>query len=187
MTSSFVGQYELITRYSTLGVDFIDWHLAGMVNDKYHKINLFLSTVGAFRWRKKTESTLSYVLNYWPKGLLDGQLFVLALPFFGGFVGNGAIIICCCSLVVFVDGSFFPFPFQGCGRYRDPREEHTSPGNEEGCIHLQYPPPAIYFKPEMQTNTVFKGIPKGIIPISPSMVRFRVDADGGKVNWREGN
>ena len=64
----------------------------------------------------------------------------------------------------------------------DPREEHTSP-DEEGCIHLQYPPPppVIYFKPKMQTNTVFEGIPEGIIPISPSMVHFGVDADGEKV------
>ena len=62
----------------------------------------------------------------------------------------------------------------------DPRENSTTP-DDEGCIHLQYPPPVIYFKPEMQTTTVFEGVPEGIIPISPSMVRFNVDVEGAKV------
>jgi hypothetical protein len=62
----------------------------------------------------------------------------------------------------------------------DPRENNTSP-DEQGCIHLQYPPPVIYFKPDMQTSVVFEGICEGIIPISPSMVRFSVDGKDGKV------
>ena len=63
----------------------------------------------------------------------------------------------------------------------DPREGHTSP-DEDGNIHLRYPPPVIYFKPQMQTTTAFEGVPEGIIPISPSMLRFSVDVEGGKVN-----
>ena len=62
----------------------------------------------------------------------------------------------------------------------DPREEHTAP-DEKGIIHLKYPPPVIYFRPDLQTNTVFEGIPDGVIPISPSMVRFSVDVNGEKV------
>jgi hypothetical protein len=62
----------------------------------------------------------------------------------------------------------------------DPREENTTP-DEKGTIHLKYPPPVIYFKPDLHTNTVFEGIPDGIIPISPSMVRFSVDVDGKKM------
>ena len=66
------------------------------------------------------------------------------------------------------------------GLVLDPREEY-SPPNKNGHIHLHFPPPVIYFKPDMQTNVVFKGVPNGIISISPSMVRFSVDVAGGKV------
>lgn len=62
----------------------------------------------------------------------------------------------------------------------DPREGHVLP-DEEGHIHLRYPPPVIYFKPNIRTNANFEGIPEGIIPISPSMVRFNVDIEGQKV------
>jgi hypothetical protein len=62
----------------------------------------------------------------------------------------------------------------------DPREGRTTP-DDEGNVHLKYPPPVIYFQPDMQTNAVFEGIPSGIIPISPSMVRFSVDVDGERV------
>ena len=62
----------------------------------------------------------------------------------------------------------------------DPREERTTP-DSEGHVHLQYPPPAIYFKPDFETNTTFQGLSDGIIPISPSMMRFSVDVDGEKV------
>ena len=61
----------------------------------------------------------------------------------------------------------------------DPRQDHTTPDNK-GTIHLKYPPPVIYFQPDLRTNTVFEGIPNGIIPISPSMVRFSVNVDGEK-------
>jgi PIF1-like helicase len=62
----------------------------------------------------------------------------------------------------------------------DPREEHTLP-DEKGHIHLRYPPPVIYFKPDIKTNIVFEGIPEGIIPISPSKSGFSVVIDGEKV------
>ena len=62
----------------------------------------------------------------------------------------------------------------------DPREGQTHP-DDKGRIHLRYPPPVIYFQPDQATNTVFEGIPVGIIPISPSVVRFGVDVEGGKV------
>jgi ATP-dependent exoDNAse (exonuclease V) alpha subunit len=62
----------------------------------------------------------------------------------------------------------------------DPREVDTAP-DEEGCIRLQYPPPVIYFRPDMETTTGFEGLSEGIIPISPSMVRFSVDVEGDKV------
>jgi hypothetical protein len=61
----------------------------------------------------------------------------------------------------------------------DPREEHVS-ANEDGHIHLRYPPPVIYFRPDLETKIEFEGMPKGIIPILPSVVRFSVEVDGGK-------
>ena len=33
----------------------------------------------------------------------------------------------------------------------------------------------------MQKRALFEGVPPGIIPISPSMVRFSVNVDGGRV------
>ena len=60
------------------------------------------------------------------------------------------------------------------GLVLDPREE-------DRVVHLQYPPPVIYFKPDMKTNTALEGIPKGIIPILPTMVQFSVDIDGERV------
>jgi ATP-dependent exoDNAse (exonuclease V) alpha subunit len=61
----------------------------------------------------------------------------------------------------------------------DPRERETTP-DEQGWIRLQYPPPVIYFKPDMCSAAVFDGAPEGVIPISPSTVRFSVDTDSGK-------
>ena len=66
------------------------------------------------------------------------------------------------------------------GLVLDPREDCLSP-DEEGHIHLKYPPPVIYFKPDIQTNSVFEGVPEGVIPVSPSMLRFSVDIEGQKV------
>ena len=62
----------------------------------------------------------------------------------------------------------------------DPREENTSP-DDEGHVHLRFPPAVIYFKPDIHTTTTFEGVPEGIIPLSPSMVQFNVDVDGAKV------
>ena len=66
------------------------------------------------------------------------------------------------------------------GLVLDPREEHAFP-SDEGHILLRYPPPVIYFKPDIPTQTTFEGVPRGVIPISPSMVRFNVEVDGRKV------
>ena len=62
----------------------------------------------------------------------------------------------------------------------DPRETNTTP-DEEGNIRLKYPPPVIYFKPDMQSTTTFEGLPEGIIPISPSKVGFSIEAQAKKV------
>jgi ATP-dependent exoDNAse (exonuclease V) alpha subunit len=62
----------------------------------------------------------------------------------------------------------------------DPRETNTSP-DEEGCIRLKYPPPVIYFKPDMHSTAKFEGLAEGIIPISPSKVRFSIEVEEGKV------
>lgn len=62
----------------------------------------------------------------------------------------------------------------------DPREV-SAPPDEEGCIRIQYPPSVVYFKPDMKTEIKFEGVPKGIIPISPSKVSFNVTVDGVKV------
>ncbi|KAF8803393.1 hypothetical protein BYT27DRAFT_7214714 [Phlegmacium glaucopus] len=61
----------------------------------------------------------------------------------------------------------------------DPREINTT-ADEDGCIHLKYPPPVVYFKPDMQTDIRFDGVPEGIIPILPSMVSFGVNVNGEK-------
>lgn len=62
----------------------------------------------------------------------------------------------------------------------DPREGCVSPA-EDGCIHLRYPPPIVYFKPDMQTQISFEGVPEGIIPILPSRVGFSVCVEGEKI------
>ena len=62
----------------------------------------------------------------------------------------------------------------------DPREEHTTP-DSEGHIHLKYPPPVLFFKPDIPTSTTFEGVPEGLIPISPSIIQFNVQVDGAKV------
>lgn len=62
----------------------------------------------------------------------------------------------------------------------DPREPCLTPG-EDGSIHLRYPPPVVYFKPDMQTQISFEGVEEGIIPILPSKVTFSVCAEGRKL------
>jgi hypothetical protein len=62
----------------------------------------------------------------------------------------------------------------------DPREPRVVP-DDDGCIRLRYPPPVVYFEPDMQTDIVFEGVPKGIIPILPSKVGFSVEGEEGKI------
>jgi hypothetical protein len=62
----------------------------------------------------------------------------------------------------------------------DPREPCVKPG-EDGSIHLRYPPPVVYFKPDTQTQVTFEGVPEGIIPILPSKLSFSVCVEEGKI------
>ena len=50
-----------------------------------------------------------------------------------------------------------------------------------GVFIYKYPPPIIYFKPDMETQIIFEGVPKGIIPILPLKVSFSVCMEGGKI------
>lgn len=61
----------------------------------------------------------------------------------------------------------------------DPREPQVSP-EEDGSVHLHFPPSVVYFKPDMQTQVTFEGVPEGIIPILPSKVCFSVSVEGEK-------
>jgi hypothetical protein len=45
---------------------------------------------------------------------------------------------------------------------------------------LRYPPPMIYFRPEGGAAISFEGIPEGIIPITPSTIKFNVETGGGR-------
>jgi hypothetical protein len=62
----------------------------------------------------------------------------------------------------------------------DPRENVGAP-DDEGRIHLRYPPPIIYFKPDIPTEILFPGLEKGIIPILPSVVKFHIEDNGGRL------
>jgi hypothetical protein len=62
----------------------------------------------------------------------------------------------------------------------DPREPRVTP-DDDGHIRLRYPPPVVYFEPDMQTEMSFEGVPEGIIPILPSKVGFSVDGEEGKI------
>ena len=62
----------------------------------------------------------------------------------------------------------------------DPREASTS-SEEDGSVHLQYPPAVVYFKPDMKTHVTFERVPEGIIPIVPSKIGFSVTGEGGKI------
>ncbi len=53
----------------------------------------------------------------------------------------------------------------------DEREE-LSPPDEEGAIHLKFPPAMLLFRPHKKTNLVFPGLPTGIIPLTPSVTPF---------------
>jgi hypothetical protein len=61
----------------------------------------------------------------------------------------------------------------------DPREGLLTP-DEDGCIRLSYPPPVVYFEPDLRTEIEFEGVPKGIIPIIPTKVGFSVAGKDGK-------
>jgi hypothetical protein len=61
----------------------------------------------------------------------------------------------------------------------DERED-TSLLNEEGNIHLKYPPAIILFKPNRKMTLTFVGLPLGIIPFMPSYAKFTVTGRSGK-------
>jgi hypothetical protein len=61
----------------------------------------------------------------------------------------------------------------------DNREETSMP-DEEGNIHLKYPPAMILFKPDRKTTLTFAGLPLGIIPLTPSHAKFTVTVRSGK-------
>jgi len=60
----------------------------------------------------------------------------------------------------------------------DPQESTPIP-DEDGVIHLAYPPALILFKPDVEVNYQFNGLKKGLLPICPSEKSFNVmDANG---------
>ena len=60
----------------------------------------------------------------------------------------------------------------------DPREDCTEP-DEDGAIHLMYPPALILFKPDVEVTYQFDGLRKGLLPICPSERGFTItDAKG---------
>jgi hypothetical protein len=61
----------------------------------------------------------------------------------------------------------------------DPREADVRVEGDDS-VHLRYPPPMIYFRPEGGTAISFEGIPEGIIPITPSTIKFNVETGGGR-------
>ena len=61
----------------------------------------------------------------------------------------------------------------------DEREE-SSVADEEGIVQLKYPPAMLLFKPDRISTLVFPGLPAGIIPLSPSQVKFTVTGRSGK-------
>ena len=60
----------------------------------------------------------------------------------------------------------------------DEREE-ISAADEEGIIQLKYPPAMLLFKPDRKSTLTFPGLPTGIIPLTPSEVKFTVTARSG--------
>ncbi|RDB16871.1 ATP-dependent DNA helicase PIF1 [Hypsizygus marmoreus] len=50
----------------------------------------------------------------------------------------------------------------------------------DGTIHLQYPPAVICFKPDIPSPVEFPGLSKGLIPIAPTEVTFRITTPDGK-------
>ena len=58
--------------------------------------------------------------------------------------------------------------------------EQTSEPDEEGIIHLKFPPAMLLFKPDRMSKLSFPGLPPGIIPLTPSQVKFTVTGRSGK-------
>jgi hypothetical protein len=61
----------------------------------------------------------------------------------------------------------------------DEREEGSVP-DEEGIIHLKYPPAMLLFKPDRVSKLSFPGLPAVIIPLTPSRAKFTVRGRSGK-------
>jgi len=61
----------------------------------------------------------------------------------------------------------------------DEREGLSVP-DEDGVIKLKYPPAMILFKPDKKTKLTFEGLPPGVIPITPSLVKFTATGRMGK-------
>ncbi|KAF8809982.1 hypothetical protein BYT27DRAFT_7209905 [Phlegmacium glaucopus] len=62
----------------------------------------------------------------------------------------------------------------------DSRERNVGP-DEDGNIQLMFPPSVIFFKPETQLKIMFDGLEEGIIPISPSLLKFSVKVNGERL------
>lgn len=66
----------------------------------------------------------------------------------------------------------------------DGREENGKRPDHSGTIHLNYPPALLLFRPDKPTDIRFEGIEKGLIPITPSEVRFTVKEEGSNKEFR---
>ena len=82
-----------------LGVDFVDWHLAGFLSDENHKII-----------QSQSNSKLCVKL-------LKERSYLCYFFFLSRFVSRkGGVIVHSCSLPVFINGPPFPFLFRAYGR-----------------------------------------------------------------------
>ena len=59
--------------------------------------------------------------------------------------------------------------------------EQISGADEDGSIKLKYPPAMIVFKPDKGMKLIFKGLPPGLIPLTPSLAKFSVTSRTGKI------
>jgi ATP-dependent exoDNAse (exonuclease V) alpha subunit len=58
--------------------------------------------------------------------------------------------------------------------------EGLPPLIEDGTIKLKYPPTMLLFEPDRKTKLTFPGIPPGIIPLTPSVVKFTATGRAGQ-------